>query len=536
MLLSRREWARALDALRLLRAHRAPVAVLPAEALEAADVPLQDVSTAASDGSHAIRLRLGDASVPVLVRPRQAHVTSWDVDEAVRAARLAPSGPRIAAVGPVSRALAHTWPWLVDRDDLPRWVADWGRRGWRRPEVALLDADHPDPRRATAAERSAVASGVTVVRVSGDDLPVLLDPERDRPRPPGPKAAPERLTVHAGTEPPDAAVAWCGLRVLAAGAPPRAVATTVVRAAARGVATSVEGPEAWRAHVDPTLLAELNAADRADLTDPGVRERTGVRLHRVAWRSHHPRAALVRRGRAAGLEFGDEPTASILLVTARADFLEHALAQVRAQTYRPLQLVLAAHGDAPVPAIARVDRASLGDIDLVTRQIPENAPLGAVLNAAAESADGTVITKMDDDDWYGPDHVADCVEALRRSGAPLAGKGAEFIYLAAHNLTIRRAISSERFSDTISGATLTLHREDLLDLGGFAPQRRAVDRRLIDAVERTGERPYRTHGLQFVVNRHGGHTTWTAGTDYFLARAHRQWPGLARVEADLETP
>ena len=39
---------------------------------------------------------------------------------------------------------------------------------------------------------------------------------------------------------------------------------------------------------------------------------------------------------------------------------------------------------------------------------------GDVLRAATDAAAGDVVVKMDDDDWYGPDVVADLLAALLR--------------------------------------------------------------------------------------------------------------------------
>ena len=64
--------------------------------------------------------------------------------------------------------------------------------------------------------------------------------------------------------------------------------------------------------------------------------------------------------------------------------------------------------------------------------------LGDALNAGVETANGELVTKMDDDDYYSIEHLWDLVLALEYSGADLVGKGAEFVYLQWIDLTMRR--------------------------------------------------------------------------------------------------
>ena len=64
--------------------------------------------------------------------------------------------------------------------------------------------------------------------------------------------------------------------------------------------------------------------------------------------------------------------------------------------------------------------------------------LGDALNAGVDAASGEVVTKMDDDDWYGSDHLWDLMLALDYSGAELVAKGAEFVYMEELDITIRR--------------------------------------------------------------------------------------------------
>ena len=104
--------------------------------------------------------------------------------------------------------------------------------------------------------------------------------------------------------------------------------------------------------------------------------------------------------------------------------------------------------------------------------------LGDALNAGVDAASGEVVTKMDDDDWYGSDHLWDLMLALDYSGAELVAKGAEFVYMEELDITIRRFTGRSEGANvtTVAGGTLTISKHNLEAVGGLAPGPRAVDR------------------------------------------------------------
>ena len=260
---------------------------------------------------------------------------------------------------------------------------------------------------------------------------------------------------------------------------------------------------------------------------PGARERLGISMRRAALRDHSTWARARRRGPE------ELPLVSVLLATRRPRFLPWILDAVARQTYPHRELVLALHGDgfvdverrlAALPCPARVIRADARE------------PLGAVLDAAAGAASGTLLTKMDDDDAYGADHLWDLVLAREYSGAELVGKFHEFVYLARSDRTVyRRYGGGERYrTSTLDGGTLLISRQDLHRAGGWRPVPRHVDEALWGDVVRAGGRLYRTHGAGFMLIRHGHRHTWEVSDDWFLAHADRTisgWnPALAGIE------
>lgn len=314
---------------------------------------------------------------------------------------------------------------------------------------------------------------------------------------------------------------------------PRERAAALVVLAASGVPVRLLD---WNAELAGLVGAELYGLMRRDVRGLGVgaRERYSVALRRAALRGH----GTLNDGRPVR---DAAPTVSVVLATCRPGRLAGAAAAVGGQNYPRLELVLALHGAGFASAEVEAAVAAAGVPTEVLR-VPATATLGAVLDSASRAGRGTLLTKMDDDDVYGPDHVWDLVLARLYSGASVVGKGLETVYLARSARTVQRLLGTgERYGThrhraDLGGMTLLLGRDDLAALGGWPDLPSSVDAALVDAVLAAGGTSYRTHGQGFVAVRHGGGHTWSVGDGRFVAEAdavHDGWqPALAGIEGE----
>jgi glycosyltransferase involved in cell wall biosynthesis len=188
-----------------------------------------------------------------------------------------------------------------------------------------------------------------------------------------------------------------------------------------------------------------------------------------------------------------------------------------------LELVLAPHGFEVDPA--RV-RELAGGVTVEVVPQPEDVLFGDVLHAAAEVASGDVVLKMDDDDWYAPDVVADLLLARAYSGAELVGMPDDVYFLEPRDLTIRLGQPSEVYRQFVAGGTLLVERGLLHEVGGFRSVRLHVDAQLIAAVRAAGGATYRTHGLGYMLRRTDSGHTWQADLDELAGRAVETRPGF----------
>lgn len=226
------------------------------------------------------------------------------------------------------------------------------------------------------------------------------------------------------------------------------------------------------------------------------------------------------------------PTVSVLLATRRPHLLGAVTAMIRAQTHRPLELVVAVHGGDPDD----LPRPDVGDLPCTVIATPGDRSLGHALELAAAAASGELLTKMDDDDHYGPDHVLDLVIGREVSRAPVVGKSSTVVHLEALDTTVRRVIGTpESQVHRVAGGTILVGADELRSLGGWADVPRAVDSALMRAATAAGAAIYRPHDIGYVYVRHAGEGhTWSADAGHFLANAREQWLGLLR-HADFGT-
>ena len=260
----------------------------------------------------------------------------------------------------------------------------------------------------------------------------------------------------------------------------------------------------------------LDSADEAPTTELDWQVRS-VRERRHALRAFGPTAAL-----------DAWPTVSVLLVTHRPDFLEHAMQQVRQLAYPRLEVVVGVHGDAVNPAVVRAHAASLPHPSTVVA-IDGQRTLGEALQHCSQRAAGDLLTKMDDDDLYGPEHIWDLVLARQYSGAQIVGKTLDWVHVVSEDVTVfRPTYPAEKYARFVAGGTILISRGDLAEVGGWRPVPKSVDRALLDRVLDAGGLVYRTHGLGYVyVRRPSGHTA-SVRDEHFLTKVTQTHPGLLR--------
>lgn len=196
---------------------------------------------------------------------------------------------------------------------------------------------------------------------------------------------------------------------------------------------------------------------------------------------------------------------SVALSTNRPEAVPGALDNIFRQNYQNLELILVLHGRG-------FDHKSIKDAldksklcyKIVKR--PTNSVFGENLNLAVSLAEGELFAKMDDDDYYGKNHILDLVTAFKYSGATIVGKRTNITHLQQKDLVVTFSGNhEEEFTHHLPGATI-LGYTKLFKMLKFGRVKRAIDSELYRRLEARGGTLYSTHAYNFVRVRHGDHT------------------------------
>ncbi|MGO4588493.1 glycosyltransferase family protein [Paenarthrobacter sp. 2TAF44] len=222
-------------------------------------------------------------------------------------------------------------------------------------------------------------------------------------------------------------------------------------------------------------------------------------------------SVLPERSRQAAL-----PSVSALVSTIRPHQLEHVFRTVGSQVGVDIELVLLTHGFEIMSSHARELAEKYGVRRYKVLTQTRNVSLGECLNLCVGASTGEVLTKMDDDDYYGANYLADLLYALDYSDADVVGKHAHHMHFISSRATVLRMPHMEhRFSRFVMGPTITARRETF-EAHPFEPVSRGEDTAFLKSITTAGGKVYAADRFNFCQMRQADGHTWDA-TDEELA-------------------
>lgn len=205
-------------------------------------------------------------------------------------------------------------------------------------------------------------------------------------------------------------------------------------------------------------------------------------------------------------KLNETPKVSVIISAQRPDLLKDTLGYLDKQTLKPHEIILMLHG-VDKSKIKNIQEYSNGiSIPVYIDTVSSRVLFGDVLNKAVDKASGEYITKVDDDDYYGENHILDLYAAHLSSRADFVGKTNNWTYLkASDELLNYRPKDSCRYVRRLPGATM-FARTSVFKENKFGKVKRMIDSELYRRAELRGATIYSTHKYNFVRVRHGSHT------------------------------
>lgn len=211
------------------------------------------------------------------------------------------------------------------------------------------------------------------------------------------------------------------------------------------------------------------------------------------------------------------PSVSVLVSTIRPHQLEHVFRTVGAQLEVSPELVLLTHGFTADASTLENLGKRYGIKSLVVLTAPSSQSLGECLNDCVAAASGAVLTKMDDDDFYGQHYLVDQLGALNYSGAQVVGKQAHYMYLQSHDATVLRFAHKEhRFTRMVMGPTILAPRGVFLQ-HPFERRSTGEDTAFLQAVIAASGTVYSSDRYNYYQQRNGSGHTWQVSDYEILA-------------------
>lgn len=264
-----------------------------------------------------------------------------------------------------------------------------------------------------------------------------------------------------------------------------------------------------------------------------LRRRTAHLALRRVWEEHTYRHRAEDIVDALELQYPKRktPLVSVICSTNRDTTLDHLLTQVAHQAYENVELLVLGHGIHIAEDF--VQRARLAGVENVTVLHGEaSQSLGSCLNALAGAANGEIIAKFDDDDYYLPNYLHDQVNTLTNMNADLVGKGSIYFYLPGSDVIARRWKHQEHiWRNFVAGATFVGWREVFLETP-FADRTRGEDSDFLLRLERKGRKVYSADSFNYLCIRGNAEHTWAISDAEILANSEVETIGknLKHVE------
>lgn len=243
---------------------------------------------------------------------------------------------------------------------------------------------------------------------------------------------------------------------------------------------------------------------------------------RNLWDNHTYRDRLQSISDTIGIPFDLEkkPLATTVLITKRPELLDNCISSFTKQGYDNKELIIVLNSpDKAIYELALSKIKHCPDIRIIHVHCENN--IGVCLNLGISQATGKYWLKMDDDDYYGENYIADTMKILVEAGASLCAKPPVYVYLEGSGEVFQRDVLENEniFQPSRQGAGATFAGTvDIVKRQPFSTDRRGdVDTDFIKRITSAGEVVVLGDRFNFVIHRaaqQGFHTWRLSDADF----------------------
>ena len=232
---------------------------------------------------------------------------------------------------------------------------------------------------------------------------------------------------------------------------------------------------------------------------------------------------------------GSQPKISVITPTVRPENFGTIFQNFSQQSYPNKELLICCHGfhadHTEIESIA--EKYNVDSYRVLEKS--KDFSLADNLNTMIEMADGEVIARMDDDDWYGPNYLLDLHNSLKFSQADVVGKAASYIYFEESDMSVLTMPQMEhKYSDFVRGATIMARKDTLLKTP-FPNGKRGEDSDFLTKILSAGGTIYSADRFNFSVSRlHSKEShTWGASDDLLFGTGEMKYIGRALDQIEI---
>lgn len=210
------------------------------------------------------------------------------------------------------------------------------------------------------------------------------------------------------------------------------------------------------------------------------------------------------------------PGVTMVTCTNRPDSMENVFKNYECQTYQNKELIVVLNNNKMDLEEWRDKAQKYEKVQIF--QLDEKNPLGRCLNLAIDNSAFPYFSKCDDDNYYGPDFLADLMNTFKYANTEIVGKLTYYCYLeGSHILAIMCPNMEYRYVNMLSGSALIIKKE-VFDKIRFSDKRAGSDTVFLRECINNGVRMFSSDRFNYVYKRHPSQAnhTWKMDDEVFL--------------------